>query len=731
MMKKRLLALLLCLVMLVGLVPMALADGETPATSTETPSQDAAGTTRTRTLHFDANGGTLAAGTTNLTITFTDTSDTPSLSSLSLSLPANPTRVGYTFDGWYATLNTETGNLTDKFDATSAIPNNTTQKNVYAKWTPIEYTITFNANYTNANPAPRNQEFTYETTESSNTDFKYVRKGTNDNFYYAYLTPNTFTREGFTFAGWSTTASGSVAYADKSYAKMDTLFGSGTTANLYAIWTSNSPAAAETVTIMYKNEQGKYAALTLDKNTSVTIDPGTGASAEVWTGTATADDEIKTISSKQSYTIAESCTLSNAETNTLKSIGWKWDAEKKAFNAVYATECVVTYSCYHCYGTTDTVKLPINTEIKINPNGGTYAGVKTVTTKKLTAAAYTLSAPTRTGYTFYGWTYDSTTKTFTAVWDYPYSTYCDIYYYDYDNGKYEYAEFYYGTSIVIDPNGGKAKLNGSQFSTAQYFDIKKDCTLSDASRTGYTFYGWDLTKVGSAYYFTAKWTRSSTVPYMLNGEDHYAYIKGYPNGTFKPTANITRAEVSVIFYRLLTDSARKTYSTSYNTFKDVPANAWYATAVSTMAKLGIVTGSGGYFRPNDYITRAEIAAMIARCDGGYYTGSYTGFTDTYGHWASSYIGRAYELGWINGYGKTYKPDQNVTRAETVSIVNRVLNRAPQYSSDLVKYMTTFTDVSTADWYYLDVQEAANSHDYTRKVNGYEYWNKLIADPSWL
>ena len=219
---------------------------------------------------------------------------------------------------------------------------------------------------------------------------------------------------------------------------------------------------------------------------------------------------------------------------------------------------------------------------------------------------------------------------------------------------------------------------------------------------------------------------------MLNGVDHYAYIKGYPNGTFKPDATITRAEVSTIFYRLLTDSTRKAYTTSYNTFKDVPASAWYNTAVSTMAKLGIITGgSDGYFRPNDPITRAEMAAMIARCDGGYYSSTYSGFTDINGHWASSYIARAYELGWITGYGSTYAPDRYLSRAESVAILNRVLNRAPQYTSDLLKNMTTFSDVGTNAWYYLDVQEAANSHTYTRRTNGYESWDKLTANPSWM
>ena len=151
-----------------------------------------------------------------------------------------------------------------------------------------------------------------------------------------------------------------------------------------------------------------------------------------------------------------------------------------------------------------------------------------------------------------------------------------------------------------------------------------------------------------------------------------------------------------------------------------------------MAKLGIINGdANGKFRPADPITRAELAAMVARCDGR--TASVSSiFSDTTGHWASSYIARAYELGWITGYGTTYAPDKYISRAETVAILNRVLEREPEYTSDLLKNMNTFSDVSTTAWYYLDVQEAANSHTYTRKTNSnYETWSKLTADPSWF
>ena len=408
-----------------------------------------------------------------------------------------------------------------------------------------------------------------------------------------------------------------------------------------------------------------------------------------------------------------------------------------------ATEYTVTFYCWYHDKKNETQPFARNTTIVIDPNGGQFWYGDSYTTKtqrfNLTSN-YTIANAERRGYTFYGWkaTEDTHTNTvtFTAQWtkDYPYYNTYSIYYYDYDDCKSEYANFPYGTSVVIDPNGGTAKLSGTSFSTKQSFNIYRDYTLTDASRSGYTFYGWDLTKSGSTYYFTAMWSRyKSDVPYMLNGTDHYAYIKGYPNGSFKPTDTITRAEAATIFYRLLTDATRKSYATTYNSFKDVPATAWYNTAVSTMAKLGIVNGgSDGYFRPNDPITRAEIAAMIARCDGAYYTGTSTVFSDTYGHWAASYIARAYELGWINGYGTTYAPDRYISRAETVAVLNRVLNRAPQYTSDLTRNYTTFSDVATSAWYYLDVEEAANSHTYTRKSNAeYETWNKLIADPSWF
>ena len=462
----------------------------------------------------------------------------------------------------------------------------------------------------------------------------------------------------------------------------------------------------------------------VESGDKITLNLGAGESAKI---------DSTVIRGAGTYTVTGNCDLEKAVRGNVTSVGWKYDTATMTFTPVWSEYNVYFYCYYH--GKDETIQVPYNTKIVLDTNGGTYNGSANPSAIYVTRDTAIVEAK-RTGYVFYGWYVTENSQgtfTFTAMWTRSTSSTYDVYYYDYTDSKYEYYRFDAGMYLVFDPNGGTAKLNNTSFSSQKGFYIYDDYILSDAVRTGYTFYGWYLTKSGSTYTFTAMWSKSaSTVPYMLNGEDHYAYIKGYPNGSFKPNATITRAEAASIFYRLLTDTTRKTYTTTYNTFKDVPAKAWYNTAVSTMAKLGIVDGdANGYFRPSDPITRAEIAAMIARCDGSYYGSSYTNFSDVKGHWASSYIARAYELGWINGYGTTYAPDKYISRAETVAILNRVLNRAPQYTSDLLSGRNTFSDVSTASWYYLDVEEAANSHTYTRKTSGYEYWNKLIADPSWL
>ena len=701
-MKKRLLALLLCLVMVIGLVPTVFANGlETGSTgtgSTGTVTEPAEGgnpsapAPKTRTIIFKAKTegeGGVIYDLGNCVVKFEENSNSTTLAENGHST-GNYTKPGYIVGNWYQ----EGYGIGDQLTDTTGIGYSAEhpEKVVYALLTAKDHTISF--------------EYTGDVPTGFTAPEGAVKK-TNESI--DLLMP-TGIPAGYVFDGW---------YVGNQ--KID-----GTTYTVPEV-------DAETITLTGKWHQEftvtykKDASSTGSDVKEVKVVKGSVYTAATCDWTAPAGKEFVhwvTADGSKVYKAGQSLGEITGDVTLIA-----------VFKNKTETTYDVTFNCnYH--DKKETITVPANTKLIIDPNYGTYAGSTTKTTITVTSDT-TIADAKRAGYYFYGWyvTELNGVYTFTAVWNnnYYYNSY-SIYYYDYDDCKSEYANFPYGTSVVIDPNGGTAKLSGTSFSTKQSFNIYRDYTLTDAARSGYTFYGWDLTKSGSTYYFTAMWSRyKSDVPYMLNGTDHYAYIKGYPNGSFKPTDTITRAEAATIFYRLLTDSTRKAYATTYNSFKDVPATAWYNTAVSTMAKLGIVNGGAdGYFRPNDPITRAEIAAMIARCDGAYYTGSSTVFSDTYGHWAASYIARAYELGWINGYGTTYAPDRYISRAETVAVLNRVLNRAPQYTSDLTRNYTTFSDVATSAWYYLDVEEAANSHTYTRKSNAdYETWTKLIADPSWF
>mgnify|MGYP002586364846 CR=1 FL=1 len=219
----------------------------------------------------------------------------------------------------------------------------------------------------------------------------------------------------------------------------------------------------------------------------------------------------------------------------------------------------------------------------------------------------------------------------------------------------------------------------------------------------------------------------------LNNTDHFAYIVGYGNGEVQPQNSITRAEVAAIFFRLLEDGIRNENFTHQNDFSDVAADAWYCSSVSTLSRMGIIAGyPDGTFRPNAPITRAEFAAIATRFDNN---GDKTpvSFTDIIGHWAEGEITVAANHGWVSGYGdNTFRPQNQITRAETMSLVNRVLKRLPETPADLLPDMITWTDnADTSSWYYLPVQEATNSHYYEFKENSkYEKWTELRETRDW-
>ena len=219
----------------------------------------------------------------------------------------------------------------------------------------------------------------------------------------------------------------------------------------------------------------------------------------------------------------------------------------------------------------------------------------------------------------------------------------------------------------------------------------------------------------------------------LNNTDHFAYIVGYRNGEVQPQNSITRAEVAAIFFRLLEDGIRNENFTHQNDFSDVAADAWYCSSVSTLSRMGIIAGyPDGTFRPNAPITRAEFAAIATRFDNN---GDKTpvSFTDIIGHWAEGEITVAANHGWVSGYGdNTFRPQNQITRAETMSLVNRVLKRLPETPADLLPDMITWTDnADTSSWYYLPVQEATNSHYYEFKENSkHEKWTELRETRDW-
>ena len=231
------------------------------------------------------------------------------------------------------------------------------------------------------------------------------------------------------------------------------------------------------------------------------------------------------------------------------------------------------------------------------------------------------------------------------------------------------------------------------------------------------------TIAGVKWSFSAKFDADKLILYPvlnigLNYTDHFAYMVGYPNGTFKPDGNITRAEVATIIYRLMTPETRAKFQTRTCTLSDVQSGMWFNDAVCTLVKAGVVSGyPDGTFKPNANVTRAEFSAMIARMFSVSYVGNNM-FEDINGHWAESYINILAKLGILKGDNGNADPDANLTRAQAAAMCNRLVGRNSTNSSmnSCEDTITTWPDVTNAAWYYADVLEATNSHNYTWTLN---------------
>ena len=287
---------------------------------------------------------------------------------------------------------------------------------------------------------------------------------------------------------------------------------------------------------------------------------------------------------------------------------------------------------------------------------------------------------------------------------------------------------------VYDPSGKKQTANSSLYTNLS-------ATLKPVNSNGVK--GADEAFLKPTVSYTIKGssgghgggtvTIPDDVPTGLNGKDHYAYVVGYPDGMVYPQKNITRAEVATIFFRLLTDETREANMTKSNGYNDMKDGAWYTCAVSTLSKMGIIKGyEDGSFKPDASISRAEFAAIAARFDPDGDKTPAT-FSDVSSHWAKDEISIAANHGWIKGYEDgSFKPDQKITRAETMTLVNRVLKRLPETKDDLHKDMKTWPDnQNESAWFYLAVQEATNSHYQKLKKDGtHETWESMRETRDW-
>ena len=348
--------------------------------------------------------------------------------------------------------------------------------------------------------------------------------------------------------------------------------------------------------------------------------------------------------------------------------------------------------------------------------------------------------PEKAGYTFTGWTNIANIVTVDA------------------DGKFTMPaqDVRFDAQFSINQYHVTYKVDGKDYGNTETYVFNSDVAIRPVpTKEGYTFSGWkigtadaenfkmpahDVTiegtfaknSSGGHHHRKPTVTIPDKVPTGLNGNDHYAYIVGYPDKTVRPQNGITRAEVATIFFRLLTDETRNANSTKSNSYSDVAAGAWYNHAVSTLSAMGIVKGdSNGKFNPNAPITRAEFAAIAARFDDKA-NSTTADFSDIVSHWAKNEISAASNNGWINGYPDgTFRPDNKITRAEAMTLVNRVLKRLPETAEDLHDDMIKWSDNSDASqWFYLAVQEATNSHYYKTKENKFEKWTELRKTRDW-
>ena len=399
--------------------------------------------------------------------------------------------------------------------------------------------------------------------------------------------------------------------------------------------------------------------------------------------------------------------------------------------------------------------------LKYDANGGSGAPADDVYVGPNASNVFAVSnvEPTRANYTFLGWadtanatsanvgstvTVEAVTgttsgeKTIYAVWKEnitPPVNYTLTLKYDANGGSgAPTADVYVGpnasnvfTVSNVEPTranytflGWADTANATRANVGRTVTVEAVTGTTSGEKTIYAVWSWNYYPIYRPVKATPK----------FNTTDHFAYVQGYPNGSVKPTGNITRAETAAILFRLMDEGTRNTYYSTKSGFRDVSSNNWFNTYVATLNAAGVITDSAnGYFRPNDAITRAELAAMLAQFADTKSAANY--FNDVAANqWAANAIAVCAKLGWINGYPDgSFRPDNYITRAELMAMINRATGRTPKTADAFLNGMKTWTDnLDTTKWYYVDVQEATNSHDYIGALN--EKWTALRSAPNW-
>ena len=631
--------------------------------------------------------------------------------------PADERREGYTLEGWYETAAC-TG---EKFNFTTAI---NADKTLYAKWTAkqVPYTIRHRDKDTNETvapdttgtgaygekitltpktdiadyiPAEGNPQYSWLMSEVGNIfTLRYVKLFTvsfdchMDGMTIAAKTvqrnakvtsPGTLTRTGYAFGGWYKNLSDAAAY------DFDTPVTESFT--LHAKWT---PRTDIPYTVKYL-EEGTNRELHAAKTGTGTFNTTVQVTAEAISG----------------YTLVGSSPrglkLENVSSNELIFYYTK-DPVKVSYTVHYYLD-----------GTTTKVAAD---KVVNNVNAGTE-----VTEDAISVTGYTAAAPTQQKLNL------SATGTNEIIFYYTKNVGTQV--------AYTIRYLKEGTGEALLPAYSGTGVAGNSLTvTAPAIDgytalapTSYTITLNaDAAKNIITFYYREATSTIPAGEPAKEPFNKNANPRQLNRDDHFAYIKGYPDGTVRPEASLTRAEAAAILYRVMEKSCVERFHAESSSFRDVPDGKWYTTYVATLEKAGVIVDSkDGNFRPNDAITRAELASMLAQFAN--VTGGTTLFSDVpTTHWAADYIAAAVRSGWIQGYpGGTFRPEQTIKRAEMTAMVNRALGRDPQSASDLLEGMKTWKDnADPTAWFYLDIQEAANGHTYARKTGG-EYWTGLVAD----